>query len=255
MGWLGRSGQNWVQCGRPREGRRRRYRSIFVRYGPFVPTDRAGGETLRADPGERRSAPEGWLFWLAVALVLLPLVASAVHVLGEGNFHNLGDTAGIEMRTRDVGHHVVLLGLWSRSDWNHPGPALFYLLALPYRLAGSNPSGSQLGALLINGAAVLGMAVVARRRGGLALSVFTLLGCGILLHALKPAFWGDVWNPFMPVLPFGVLVLLCWSIACDDVWALPIAAGVASFCIQTHVGYAPLALPLFGGAVLVLAVR
>ena len=106
------------------------------------------------------------LFWLAVGLVLLPLVVSAVHVMG-GRFNGVGDYAGIELRTRYVGH-PVLLGLWSRSDSVLPGPALFYALALPYRLAGSHSNGLQLGALLINGGAVLGMAVVARRRGGLA---------------------------------------------------------------------------------------
>ena len=47
---------------------------------------------------------------------------------------------------------------------------------------GSRTSGLQLGALLINGAAVLGMAVVARRRGHVALALLTLVGCGVLLH-------------------------------------------------------------------------
>jgi hypothetical protein len=195
------------------------------------------------------------LFWLAVGITLLPLIASAVHVLSGSEVANLGDAAGIELRTRDVGHHSVLLGLWSRSNWNHPGPALFYLLALPYRLTGSRPSGLQLGALGINGAAVLGMAVVGRRRGGLVLSLLILFGCGVLLHALGPQFLSDSWNPSTPVLAFGALVLLCWSMICGDVWALPIGAAVTTFCVQTHVGYVPLALPLFLGAAGWLAVR
>ncbi|MDQ6696194.1 MAG: hypothetical protein M3Z46_01885, partial [Actinomycetota bacterium] len=219
-----------------------------------MPTERAGGEVLGAVP-ERDGTPGNWLFWVAVGLALLPLLVSAVHVLGEGNFPNLGDIAGIELRTRDVGHHPVLLGLWSRNDWNHPGPALFYLLALPYRLTGSKPAGLQLGALLINGAAVVGMAVVARRRGGLALSLMILLGCGVLLRALRPEYWSNPWNPFTPALPFGLLVLLCWSVMCDDVWALPVAAGVASFCVQTHIGYAPVAVPLLAIAAAWLAIR
>ena len=196
-----------------------------------------------------------WLFRAAVALALVPLLMSAAHVLGERNFPNLGDIAGIELRTRDVGQHPVLLGLWSRSDWNHPGPALFYLLALPYRLTGSRAAGLQLGALLINGSAVFGMAIVARRRGGLALALPTLLGCGILLRALGPQFWVNPWNPSTPAMPFGLLVLLCWSVLCDDVWAFPFAAVVASFCVQTHVGYAPLAIPLVAFAAAGLVVR
>ena len=226
----------------------------LARYGPSVPAEGAGGDVPSVAP-ERDSRSDRLIFWLAVGLVLLPLVVSAVHVLGARHIYNAGDDAGIELRTRDVGHHPVLLGLWSRSDWNHPGPALFYLLALPYRLAGSKPAGLQLGALLINGAAVLGMAVLARRRGGLALSLLTLLGCGLLLRGLGPQFVASPWNPVTPVLPFGFLVLLCWSLTRDDLWALPVAAGVASFCVQTHVGYLPLALPLIALGVGWLVIR
>jgi hypothetical protein len=46
------------------------------------------------------------------------------------------------------------------------------------------------------------------------------------------------------VLPFGLLVTLCWAMTCGDRWALPVAAGVASFCVQVHVSYAVLAVPL-----------
>jgi hypothetical protein len=215
-------------------------------------TEPSTADASATDPGSTSSGPlrssDGssgtWLFWIAVALVLLPLAALAVHYLSASRFFAGGDTAGIELRTRDVGHHPVLLGLWSRSDWNHPGPALFYLLALPYRLVGSRTSGLQLGAILINGGAILGMALVARRRGGLPLALLTLVGCGILMNALGPVFLSDPWNPRTPVLPFGLLVLLCWSLAYGDVWALPVAVAVASFCVQTHIGYLPLAIPL-----------
>ena len=57
------------------------------------------------------------------------------------------DYAYTELLTRDVGHHPVLTGLYSRTDWNHPGPTLFYLLALPYRLTGSASIGIHVGAL------------------------------------------------------------------------------------------------------------
>ena len=142
-----------------------------------------------------------------------------------------------------MGHHPVLLGLWSRGDWNHPGPALFYLLALPYRLSGGS-LGLYVGALIINGAALVGMALVARRRGGTVFYVLTVVGCAALVWGLGPSFVRSPWNPSIPVLPFGLVVFLCWAAACGERWALPLAAAVASFCAQTHVGYVPLVLPL-----------
>jgi hypothetical protein len=183
---------------------------------------------------------------LALILALLPLAVSAVFlvVTAGGTYTPTADNAIIELTTRDVGHHPVLVGLVSRDGWSHPGPALFYLLAAPYRLTGSSSIGLPLGALAINGAAIAGMAVVARRRGGLSLMLLTLLALGLLVRALGPEFLADVWNPYIPVLAFGFFLFLTWAMTCGETWALPVAAGVGSFCIQTHVGYLPLVIPL-----------
>jgi hypothetical protein len=159
------------------------------------------------------------------------------------------DNALIELNTRDIGHHPVLVGLVSRDGWSHPGPALFYLLAAPYRLTGSSSIALPLGALAINAAAIAGIAVVARRRGGLSLMLLTLLGVGLLVRALGPEFVADVWNPYIPVLAFGFFLFLTWEMTCGQTWALPVAAGVGSFCIQTHIGYLALVIPLLAWGV------
>ena len=124
--------------------------------------------------------------WIALGLVLLPLVVSAgILIFRVGNdYHPVSDWALTEIRTRDVGHHPVLIGLYSRDGWSHPGPMSFYLLAIPYRLTGGASIGLWLGALLINGVAIVGMAVVARRRGGVALMMCVLLGSSLLLRTL-----------------------------------------------------------------------
>jgi hypothetical protein len=190
---------------------------------------------------------------------LLPLAVSAVALIVDvgGDYFPTGDYAYIEMHTRDVGHHPVLIGLYSRVDWSHPGPAAFYLLSLPYRLTGGASIGVNVGALLINGAAIAGMALVARRRGGTPLMLLTLVGCGVLARAIGADFLRDPWNPSITVLPFGLLLFLCWEMTAGEAWALPVAAGVASYCVQTHIGYAPMAIPLvaWGAAWLVVHAR
>jgi hypothetical protein len=173
------------------------------------------------------------------------VVAAVALVVDVGTNYFPGSDVGLtELQTSDIGRHPVLLGVFSRDGWNHPGPALFYSLVLPYRLAGSNSIGLALGALLINGAAITGMAVIARRRGGPPLMLLTLVGCAVLVRALGPDFIRDPWNPYIPVLPFGLLLFLVWEMTCGEAWALPVGAGVATFCVQTHVGYAPIAVPL-----------
>ena len=72
----------------------------------------------------------------------------------------------------------------------------------------------------------------------------SLVGCGLLVRAVGPKFVSNPWNPDITVLPYGLLVLLAWTMTCGDTWALPVAVGVASFCVQTHVGYAPMAIPV-----------
>src|SRR5204862_6169334 len=49
----------------------------------------------------------------------------------------------------------------------------------------------------------------------------------------------DIWNPSVTLLPFVLVLLLAWSVACRDWWAAPWLAFVASFAVQTHVGLAP----------------
>ena len=206
------------------------------------------------------SGSDGWrddsrtVWRLALVSALLPLLISGVTMAFTiGNSYSpWSDWAGMEMRVRDVGHHPVLIGLLSRDEWSHPGPILFYLLAVPYRLTGGSSIGLNLGALLINGAAIVGMAVVARRRGGTPLLLCTLLGCGLLVRTLGPHFVRDPWVCYITVIPFGLMVLLSWSMTCGETWALPVGVGVASFLAQTHVGYVALAVPLLAWGALCL---
>lgn len=189
---------------------------------------------------------------VALALALAPLAVSAVAlaVAAGGDYRPEGDIAIVEMTTRAVGDHWPLIGNHSRDGWHHPGPALLYVLAVPYRLLASSSIALPLGALAINGASVAGMAIVARRRGGAPLLLITLLGCALVMRSFGPEQLRLPWHAWVTVFPYGLLVFLTWAMACGDRWALPVAVLVGSFVAQTHVGYVALALPLvaFGAA-------
>lgn len=216
------------------------------------PEDRAGtavqgpgGEPDVASTDTPRAVPGRWLTWGAILLTVVPLVVSAVVLIASaGDVQPVGDIAGTELRTRDVGRHFLLLGPYSRDGWYHPGPAMFYVLAVPYRLAGGSPVGLLLGALAINAGSIAAMAAIARRRGGTAAMLLTLVACGLLIRSMGWDFLTTPWNPYITVLPYGVLVYLVWSLLCGDRWALPLATLVTAFLMQTHVGYAVLSLPL-----------
>jgi hypothetical protein len=214
--------------------------------------DDAGGQPAPA-PGE---AGPRWWGWVALGLVVLPLAVSALYLrLWHDGYRAAGDLALTELQTRDVGLDWIELGPYSRDGWSHPGPALFYALAPLYRLLGSVDVNLAVAALAINAAAIAGMALVARRRGGLPLMLATLVASALVLRSLGPDHIRLAWNPWVTVLSYGLLVFLVWALACGDRWALPVAVAVGSAVAQTHVGYVALALPLvaLGAAWLVVA--
>ncbi|HEX4493740.1 MAG TPA: hypothetical protein VH914_21235 [Acidimicrobiia bacterium] len=192
------------------------------------------------DVRAREPARRDRVFLTCLALVLLPFVVGLVKVAFV-HWTPVGDWALLELRARSVGGaHTPLVGPYSRFGWSHPGPALFYALAGPYRIFGGRANGILAAVLLINGASVAGLLIVAWRRGRRPLTIATAIAVALLCHALGATFLRDPWNPYVTVLPFALLVFLAWSIACGDAWAVPVAAFVASFVGQTHVGYAAL---------------
>jgi hypothetical protein len=180
------------------------------------------------------------VFAAALACALAPLVVALGRaVFFRSRFVPFADRATIELATRAVGRHAVLVGPYSRFGFRQPGPSLFYLLALPYRLTGSRPSSILVAAVLINAAAVVGLGLVARRRGGTALAVVTLGITLLVMRTLTGTALADPWNPLVTLLPFALFVLLAWSVALGDGWMLPIGLAVGSFVVQSHISYAP----------------
>jgi hypothetical protein len=186
----------------------------------------------------RLGAPRRWSTHALVLLAVAPIVVLLVRLAAITWYPN-SDLALIELRTRDVGtRQTPLLGPYSRFGWNHPGPLLYYLLVVPYRVAGSNGRALLLGALLINGAAIGASVIVLVRRGGLALTLLGVFLLALLTRSLGGQFLWSTWNPYIPVLAFFLFVLLAWSVSLGDWWCFPFVIAVASFVVQSHVGFA-----------------
>ena len=181
----------------------------------------------------------------ASAAAIAPAAVLALRSL-RSSWVATGDYALIELRSRAVGTaHTPLVGPYSRFGWNHPGPALFFALAAPYRLLAGHSSGLLLGTALIAAAAIVTLVVTLLRADQpKVVTAFALLVVAALVHGLGPAFLWDPWNPFVIVLPFLAFVLAVWWAAAGEVRALPVAVGLASFVMQTHVSLAPEAVAL-----------
>jgi hypothetical protein len=180
-----------------------------------------------------------------LAICVAPVVMSGIDGAGR-NWYPAGDWSVLELRTRDVGSSATpLLGPYSRFGWNHPGPLLFWLFAVPYRLLGQSSSTMLLASALANAGAILGLGVFAWRRGRSPLVAGATIGLAILCTHLGPSFVRDPWNPSITVLPFALFVVLAWSAWEGDRPAVPLLAFIGSLLVQSHVGFAALVVVLW----------
>jgi hypothetical protein len=192
-----------------------------------------------------------------VIVVLLPLLAATyplLQALDEGH-RSMGDTALLELGVRRLGADPLLLGPYSRFGWNQLGPAPFVVLAPVYWLTGGNTLGLGLAALVVNAACIGGIAVLAWRRGGTPLLVWALVLVALFVRLLGTEVVRDPWNPHLGILPLALFVLLAWSVACGSRWLLPLAAGVGSVIVQTHLGFGPAVGAVGLGAVVLLLAK
>jgi hypothetical protein len=209
-------------------------------------------ELEAADPTSTSRRP-GRRWWVAVfavlcALVAAPVVAAGVTALSH-RWMPAGDWAILELRVTDVGNaHTPLVGPYSRFGWNHPGPLLFWVLAVPYRLLGGSPTALLLGAAAINAGAVTGMLVFAWRHGRMALLAPTAVAMAIVVHSIGGELLRNPWNPWVTVLPFGLLVLAAWAATEGDTPALYVTVLVGAFEAQSHIGFAAVVVVLTAGA-------
>jgi hypothetical protein len=178
-------------------------------------------------------------------VAVLPLLVTIPLVLADGMTAPNGDDALIELRVRDVwGIDSPLTGSYGRFGWNHPGPLLFYVLSVPYRLLGAEFGGLQVGALLLGITSVVGIVWVAARRGGAVLALWALLVVSVLVHGLGPRVLSDPWEPHSTVLPATLLLFLAWDTAAGRAWSLPLLVGVGSLLAAAQATLLPLVVAL-----------
>jgi hypothetical protein len=165
-----------------------------------------------------------------------------------------GDMALLELYTRQAAHGALRVGPYSRFQWNHPGPAMFYVFTPLYSLFGERFESLRLSALILNlGWLCTALAVVARR-GKPALLLTTALGLALLLFRSSDVLVSP-WNPHLLLLPIAVLFVSCAAVLQGAFALFAMAVAAASFVIQTHLSTAPLMAFLLCATVLIVVVR
>jgi hypothetical protein len=55
--------------------------------------------------------------------------------------------------------------------------------------------------------------------------------------AVSPGVYSSPWNPLLALFAYVAFLLAVWSVAVGDLVWLPVAAGLGSYCVQSHSGY------------------
>ena len=199
------------------------------------------------------------------AWALVALLASSAHLTLPD------DLALIDLHTRRALAWRQQLGVFDHNNWNHPGPAYFYLQSLAYRLFGFSPRALFVGAALWNGLAAVACVAVVRRRTTPARALWAALWVCALCMVL--AIGGPAattysestlgalvspWNPMVVLVPLLLLALLCAGAIDRSAPSLAAAVLVATYVAQADISVSPLALTLVvaaGAAWLVTLVR
>jgi hypothetical protein len=195
---------------------------------------------------------------VAVALLLAPLVALAVHL---PDWSPQADPALMALRSLDSGTvRTPLIGQPSQSGVyaesaapvHHPGPLHFYLMALPVRVVGGT-LGMLTVSVLITGTCLLTAAWAVFRQLGRSAGVVAALGLAAVTFTTGTSSLVNPVSSSIAGYPLLLSAVLLWCVAAGDLRLMPAAAAATSFTAQQHLSVVPATAVLTVGALVVLA--
>jgi len=174
-------------------------------------------------------------WWYLSALPLLAVFIAAL-ITSSQTFRAYGDFALIELQSREVfTARTPLTGLFGRMLWNHPGPAMFWLLSPAAILAHRTSTPLRVEYLLLIGITVIASLALAWRLGRKFFTAITIV-TALSLVGIPTAVLTAYWNPWFPIPMFLLLFVLSAGVAAGQVKHLIGIVVVGSVMVQTHVG-------------------
>ncbi len=182
---------------------------------------------------------------LAPYWFVAPLVVAAFVSYGR-SWTPIGDLELVDLKLRHLLSHPPLVGPYSRFGWSHPGPAMYWILWLPWRIVGGGPRGLLFSTLLWHAGASTVSLWLARRCGGIRLMIVSAVVLVATTVVNQPDALVQPWNPYLNfTLVPGLMCAVVLAARIDRVgWVW--FAVIGSVMAQNHLGLLPPVLTLVG---------
>ena len=184
---------------------------------------------------------------LLFVLVAVALVASQLGPIGTVN-HEVGDFAANSLLIQDAKRLHLAVGNYSRVGFNHPGPAILYVLAFGELIFHDwlhvvpSPLSGQLVAGCLYNAAWIVLIVALVRRAGAAIVPALLFGAVAVLMIARSdhAIVNGIWFPHLYVLPYAAMLVAISRLVHGHADSLKALAVTSGFLINGHVSFVPM---------------
>ena len=167
----------------------------------------------------------------------------------------VGDAAVNALQANNARHFTELYGNYSRFEFNHPGPAFFYVYAagefLFHDLLHLTPFAD--GAHLLAGMLLqvlffaLALAILSDHIPWRAFVPASLVAAALYFGPLREPFV-SIWPPHQLLMPSLCFLAACVSVACGRIGHLPVAVLAGGFLFHGHVAQVLFVVPLGGAA-------
>lgn len=188
-----------------------------------------------------------WTCTLLFVLVACALIASQIGPILTVN-HEVGDFAANSLLIQDAKRLHLAVGNYSRVGFNHPGPAILYVLAFGelvfhdwLHLVPSPLSGQVVAGCLYDAAWIVLIVALVRRSGAAQVPALLFGAVAVLMIARSDhAIVNGIWFPHLYVLPYAAMLVAISRLVhghADSLKALAVASG---FLINGHVSFVPM---------------
>lgn len=210
-----------------------------------------------------KNPPRRSLLWLVAAITLglvVAITAAGYDLYFKTTFSEQGDPAVNAIQIGNAKQLREIYGNYSRFEFNHPGPAFFYVYALgewvlfdALGLVPSPHNAHLLASMALQcfflAAALALLSGALRWPAWLPLAILA----AVVHFSLIDGAFTSIWPPYVLLMPFLCFLVVCTSVASGRARHLPFAVVVGGFLFHGHVAQALFTGVLGAGSVLLCA--